>query len=144
MPSPNPLVHLIHLIHLTTRLIQRATAPAQRRLWRALLALLLVAITYLALVPNPPQGVNTGWDKSNHALAFGSLAFASVWALWPQPRQWWLLTVALLAYGGGIEIAQTLLPPRSGEWLDLLADSVGISLGLLAAWPLTAIAARPR
>lgn len=127
-----------------TPLIQFATAPAQRHLWRAVLALLLVAITYLALVPQPPQGVSTGWDKSNHALAFGSLAFASVWALWPRPRQWGLLAVALLAYGGGIEIVQSYLPPRSGDWLDLLADGVGISLGLLVAWPFTAIAARPR
>lgn len=134
MPSPNPL----------TDLIQFAAAPAQRRLWRALLAVLLVAITYLALAPQPPQGVSTGWDKSNHTLAFGSLAFTSVWALWPRPRQWGLLALALLVYGGGIEILQSYLPPRSGEWMDLLADGMGISLGLLVAWPFTAIAARPR
>lgn len=120
------------------RLIRFATAPGQRRLWRALLAVLLVAITGLALLPDPPQTVSTGWDKSNHALAFASLAFASVWALWPRPRQWGLLVAALLAYGGAIEVAQTFLPPRSGDWLDLLADGCGIALGLLAAWPLAA------
>lgn len=120
------------------RLIRFATAPGQRRLWRALLAVLLVAITGLALLPDPPQTVSTGWDKSNHVLAFASLAFASVWALWPRPRQWGLLVTALLAYGGAIEVAQTFLPPRSGDWLDLLADGCGIALGLLAAWPLAA------
>lgn len=124
------------------RLIRFATAPGQRRHWRALLAVLLLAITALALVPDPPQAASTGWDKSNHALAFASLAFASVWGVWRQPRQWGLLVAALLAYGGAIEIAQGFLPPRSGDWLDLLADGVGIALGLLAAWPVTAIAAR--
>ncbi|MBV8035238.1 VanZ family protein [Roseateles sp.] len=127
-----------------SRLIRFATAPGQRRLWRVLLAVLLVAITWLALVPNPPRAVSTGWDKSNHALAFASLAFASVWAVWPRPRQWGWLAATLLAYGGAIEIAQSFLPPRTGDWWDLLADGCGIALGLLAAWPVAAGAARQR
>lgn len=116
-------------------LIRFAAAPEQRRLWRLLLGLLFVAITWLALVPDPPQGLSTGWDKSNHLLAFASLAFASVWACWPQPRQWWLLVLVLLAYGVGIEIAQSFLPPRSADAADVLADGMGIALGLLVAWP---------
>ncbi len=127
-----------------SRLIRFASAPEQRRLWRALLVVLLVAITWLALVPNPPKAVSTGWDKSNHLLAFASLAFTCVWALWPRPRQWWLIVVALVAYGIGIEIAQSFVPPRSADAFDVLADSIGIGIGLLIAWPITAIAARQR
>jgi VanZ family protein len=126
------------------QLLQHATAPQQRRLWRALLALLLIAITYLALVPDPPRGVSTGWDKSNHALAFASLAFTCVWAFWPRPRQWLWLAAALLAYGGAIEIAQSYLPPRTGDWFDLLADGVGIAIGLAIALPFTVVLARRR
>lgn len=117
-------------------LVNFCTAPQRRALWRALLALLLIAITWLALVPAPPQVMTTGWDKSNHLLAFASLAFASAWARWPQPRHWPVLFAVLLAYGGAIEIAQSFLPPREADWLDLLADSIGISLGLVAAWPI--------
>jgi len=118
------------------------TAPERRVLWRALLGVLLVAITWLALVPAPPKVITTGWDKSNHALAFASLAFSGVWALWQRPRQWGWLVLALLAYGVGIEIAQSFLPPREADARDVLADSVGIAIGLLAAWPITASAAR--
>lgn len=118
------------------------TAPELRRHWRALLALMLVVITYLALSPAPPKGITTGWDKSNHALAFASLAFACVWSKWPSPRQWGWIVAALVAYGIGIEIAQSFLPPREADWHDVVADSVGIALGLLAAWPVTASAAR--
>lgn len=57
-------------------------------------------------------------------------------------RRWPLLFVVVLAYGGAIEIAQSYLPPREGDWLDLLADAVGISLGLLLAWPVAVGAAR--
>lgn len=124
------------------RLIQFAAAPAQRRLWRALFAVLFAAITWLALVPDPPRGVSTGWDKSNHLLAFAALAFTGVWAQWRLPRQWPVLVVALLAYGAGIEVAQSFLPPRSADAADVLADGLGIALGLLLAWPLTWLAAR--
>ena len=123
-------------------LIRFAAAPEQRRLWRVLLGLLFVAITWLALVPDPPQGISTGWDKSNHLLAFASLAFTGVWACWPQPRQWWLLVLALLAYGVGIEIAQGFLPPRSADAADVLADGVCIALGLLVAWPFIVLTRR--
>lgn len=116
-------------------LLQALTGPLSRPAWRALLALLLLVITWLALVPEPPRGVSTGWDKSNHALAFASLAFAAVWALWREPRQWPRLVAWLLAYGVGIEIAQYFDPPRSADWHDVVADGVGIALGLLACWP---------
>ncbi|MFG6462109.1 VanZ family protein [Roseateles sp. DXS20W] len=120
------------------------TAPARRPLWRALLALLVAVITWLALSPAPPKTMNTGWDKANHALAFGALAFSAVWALWPSPRQWVWLVLALLAYGVGIEIAQGFLPPREADWHDVMADGVGIALGLLAAWPIAVLVARDR
>jgi len=126
------------------RLIHFALAPAQRGLWRLLLVGLYLAITWLALVPAPPEALSTDWDKSNHLLAFGSLAFTSVRALWPQPRRWPLLVAVLLAYGCGIEVAQSFLPPRSADVEDVFADGMGIALGLLLAWPLTKVADVPK
>ena len=125
-------------------ILNLCTAPQRRALWRALLAVMLIVITCLALSPAPPKTITTGWDKSNHALAFAALAFSGVWALWQRPRQWIWLAVTLVGYGIAIEIAQSFLPPREADWHDVVADSVGIALGLLAAWPITAIAARRR
>lgn len=116
----------------------------QRALWRALLALLVAVILWLALSPAPPKTVDTGWDKANHAMAFATLGFVSVWALWPRPRDWAWLVLALLAFGGGIEIAQSFLPPREADWADLLADGVGIGAGLLLALPITVFVVRRR
>ena len=124
------------------RLLHLATAPAQRRRWRALLVLLLAAISWLALVPDPPRQLSTGWDKSNHLLAFGTLAFTAVWALWPEPRRWGRLVAAGLGYGAAIEVVQGLLPPRSCDWHDLLADGLGLALGLAFAAGVRTLARR--
>lgn len=116
-------------------LLLALTAPERRALWRALLLLMLGVITWLALAPAPPPSADLGWDKANHLVAFASLAFTSVWAFWQRARQWPWLVLALLAYGAGIEVAQSFLPPRHADWRDVVADGLGIALGLLAAWP---------
>jgi VanZ family protein len=101
-----------------------------RRLWQTLFVLFFIVISYLALSPAPPDGISTGWDKANHALAFAALAFSSRFA---GARRAWLVFIALLTYGGAIELLQMQIPNRDGDWHDLLADGVGIALGLLAS-----------
>jgi LPXTG-motif cell wall-anchored protein len=66
---------------------------------------------------------STGWDKANHALAFAVLAFIGG-ACWPASTV--RLLVALAAYGGAIEIAQTFTETRMGEWADWCADLAGL------------------
>jgi VanZ family protein len=68
---------------------------------------------------------STGWDKANHALAFGTLGVLGCLA-WPQRRRQVLF--GLLAYGVLIELLQSLTPDRSAEAFDVLADSIGLLL----------------
>lgn len=70
----------------------------------------------------------TGWDKSNHALAFAALGLLGC-ACWPASAV--RVLVALAAYGGAIEIAQTFTETRMGEWIDWGADVVGLALAAL-------------
>jgi VanZ family protein len=105
----------------------------QRAAWRLLLALLLITISYLALSPAPPKTVDTGWDKLNHLSAFVALTVAASFSAKASLRHALLSAIALLAYGGLIEIVQTFLPPREGDWADLLADALGIALGMAVA-----------
>lgn len=107
--------------------------PRLRPWLQALLLGLLIAGTWLALTPRPPRIADTGWDKSNHALAFAVLAFNAALAF-PAAR-WRAAACAgwLMLYGGLIEVAQALGPfGRQGEWLDWLADGIGIGIGLIA------------
>lgn len=96
--------------------------------WFLLLIALLCAGTWLALVPAPPRQATLGWDKLNHAAAFAVLTGVGI-LRFGQARI--RLGLALLAYGALIEILQSFTRTRTAEWLDLLADGLGIAVGLL-------------
>jgi VanZ family protein len=93
----------------------------------------VVAVLWLALTPRPPDTLDIGWDKLNHVLAFGALAFAGRFALAPARRAALWDGAALAGLGVAIELLQQLVPARSAQWQDLLADALGIAAGLLAA-----------
>ena len=85
-----------------------------------------LAVLVLALLPSPPPMITTGWDKSNHLLAFGVMAWLGCKAF---PQRLTIVLPGLLAYGVLIEIMQSFTPNRAAEWLDLIADCLGILLG---------------
>ena len=122
-----------------------STVLQAARLWQVLLGLLLVLVAWLALTPRPPPELSLGWDKLNHGAAFVALAFCAWLGQGAHPRRRGLALLALLAYGGLIEVAQWFGPGRSGEWADLLADAVGLAIGTSLArlaLRLAALAAR--
>jgi VanZ family protein len=103
------------------------------RPWRWALLLLAMLVTVLAVVPAPPRQMDLGWDKLNHVTAFAALAVCAIFG-WRSSRAARLaVLLALLAFGGAIELVQRQLPNRSGEWSDLGADAIGIGLGALLA-----------
>lgn len=101
-----------------------------QRCWQGLLLVLATVVCWLAFSPVPPPAADTGWDKANHALAFAVLAVVAELACWFKARRRALTAAGLLAFGAFIELVQTQIPQRSGEWPDLLADATGIALGL--------------
>ncbi len=48
-------------------------------------------------------------------------------------RAYWKIAFGLLLFGGGIEVVQRFLTYRSGDFLDFLANLVGVALGLAIA-----------
>ena len=84
-------------------------------------------------VPDAPAGV----DKGVHVVLFGALALTGRWA----GVRAVVLAGLLVAYGAVSEVLQATTPlERSGSLADLLADVVGVVLGL-GAW---ALGDRPR
>jgi len=104
--------------------------PAQAG-WRALFALLILGVCWLAFDPKPPAAADTGWDKANHAQAFAVLAACALPAF-PRLRPW-RLALGLLGLGIFIELVQSQIPGRSAEVLDVAGDAVGFALVLIPA-----------
>ena len=89
----------------------------------------LVACTWLALTPSPPEPVFRVSDVVLHGAAFGYLTFALGLAydrLHGAAVAGWML-----AYGVLIELLQSFEPARSAELKDLLVDTAGILAGLV-------------
>jgi VanZ family protein len=103
-------------------------ASLLRRGARAALALCVLAIAYLAFTPMPePPGFS--WDKTNHLLAFFTLAALADLG-WSGVRALpWRLGL-LLGYGLFIELVQGTLDYRHGSALDFAADALGVALWL--------------
>ena len=88
---------------------------------------LWICATVLMLVPG--DSVTKAfqfWDKAQHALGFAALAIAALWADWARSN---LTRVSgiLLLYGAAVECIQALLPWRSGDIADFVADAVGLA-----------------
>jgi VanZ family protein len=108
--------------------------PRFRPHWRALLGVLIGVFSWLAFRPGGSQGFEfEGGDKLDHLLAFGTLGVLATLSFAADVVRLLSVAAALLAYGGFIEIVQTQLPTRTGEWADVLADAVGVVCGLALA-----------
>lgn len=72
------------------------------------------------------------WDKLQHAGIFFVLMFTGGIAY---SRYSLLLAIWLIAYGTGIEVMQEYFTTsRNGDKMDIVADTVGVILGLLLFW----------
>ena len=104
---------------------ERWRTPARLLFWCAVLTVLVLTQTPSRMMPSIIFNV---WDKAQHALAFGALAVLGTAGY---PRQRIAVAIGLLVFGGAIEIAQWLTGWRQGDWLDLLADAIGIGVALI-------------
>ena len=101
--------------------------------------LLILAITLLSLLPIPDLKVGVDVplaDKWTHMVMYGVLTLA-IWFEYKRSHRknnvWRLLLFAFLApiaMGGALELAQAYLTTcRSGEWLDFVANTIGVCIG---------------
>ena len=101
------------------------------RAWLALWALALLVVIVVCLMPMPampPLPDNS--DKIEHLLAYFFLAALAV-QLFEGRRALWIVAIALVVMGIGIEFAQGMLTThRAADPRDALANTVGVLLGM--------------
>lgn len=102
------------------------------RIRLTLLIVWAIIILWLSLDPSPPVPQNDllGWDKLQHAGAYGLLTLLAGFA-WgtvsrSSYRTWAMAAVVSVTYGAVMEVLQALCTSnRFAEAGDLLADAVG-------------------
>lgn len=88
-------------------------------------------ILWLSLTPHPPElsGDFIGWDKAQHAAAYGGLTLLAGRAFviyLPPTRAWFVAMLFALLFGGLMEIAQgAMTQVRFADPHDLLANAIG-------------------
>jgi VanZ family protein len=71
------------------------------------------------------------FDKWLHGATF---AFLAVWFSGQYSRnRYWVIGIGLFLFGIVIELCQRMVSYRTAELMDLVADTVGIALGLIIA-----------
>ncbi len=102
-------------------------------LWWAIGWGMVVFITVSCLEPARYVPNLHVWDKLEHALAFGGMTF------WfgglARRSRYPVIAFLMVLFGGGIEIAQGAMKVgRDEDIMDFVADSVGVSIALLALY----------
>ncbi len=95
--------------------------------WQLITLIVLAIITILSLLPAEQLPTVKGGDKIHHFIAY---AFLTLPVAIKKPKYWQLILCSFLFYSGIIELIQGLFH-RHGEWLDLVANTLGVLLGLI-------------
>jgi len=119
---------------------ERASVKARGRfLLRVLLPLALMGLIFVASSRQLPAAGTGQLDKVLHAVVFGALAGAWVYALAPtamgRGRGIALATLVSILWGVIDELHQSFVPGRVASVADAVADLVGASaLGVVVFW----------
>lgn len=95
--------------------------------WLYLTVLILLAVTVLSLMPDNNIVVPGNMDKVKHFIAYASVIF---FVALKNPKYLWLFVVVFIGWGGAIELIQPYVK-RTADWLDVLANTGGLVLGVV-------------
>ena len=103
-------------------------------MWLALWFAGIAAVVVVCLMPGQDLPRLPLSDKLEHAFAFALLAASAV-QLFVRGRALAVVATGLLALGVAIELAQAAFTTtRAMESADVVADAIGIAVGMLVAW----------
>jgi VanZ family protein len=85
----------------------------------------------IAFVSLPAGGALVGsYDKSAHLLIYAIFAILA-YRLGLTGRRFFYICIGIIAYSGLLEVGQSFVPGREMSALDLLANALGVLLGVL-------------
>ena len=95
--------------------------------------IITIAIAYLSLMKVPKIEVQiSNADKGYHLFAYFTLSICWLFSFYKKKKLKYYIVVACIFYGIIIEVLQhTLTKYRTGDPYDILANTLGIVLGLI-------------
>ena len=104
-----------------------STGLKYEKFWQAIGWLMVAIVVWLSVTPSPPQMPSFfGWDKAQHVTAYAGLMY---WFGVSHIYRWrWPIFMATL--GIGLEIVQGVSGLRSYDPYDMLANFIGVVIGL--------------
>ena len=92
---------------------------------------MMLVVSWLAFAPATPETLSFAQlDKLKHLAAFAALAVVAHLGWLHARRAAWWTAMGLLLFGVFIEAVQSQIPTRTASAADVLADALGIALGL--------------
>jgi VanZ family protein len=104
-------------------------AAVMRRIGRVIFFMGIVVLAVLLLTPRDYLPDVDLWDKLEHGLAFGVVAFTGAVAF-PSRSSLLRLGFGLPCLGALFEILQIFVPEREAAVGDALANTIGVAIGL--------------
>ncbi|WP_251360011.1 VanZ family protein [Kangiella sp. TOML190] len=101
------------------------------KLFKILFVIATVVIFILSLIPGKQLPSGLPWDKAVHFVGYAGLAFLA--RLGSKKHPSWQLVIGCIIFSLLIEFLQQFIPNRGFEWLDLLANSLGVVAGVSLA-----------
>lgn len=100
-----------------------------QKYWLHITIILLISIATLSLWPATQLPSVPGTDKTHHFIAYATLVIP---AALKHPKYSLFFVIFFIAFSGAIELIQPYAN-RYAEWLDLLANTIGLICGWLLA-----------
>ena len=91
-----------------------------------------IGIICLSLLKVPSLGVKVkNIDKGYHCIAYFTLALSWLFTFYNKPAKKYIIVICCILFGILIEVLQsTLTVYRMGDYLDVLANSLGVVIAL--------------
>lgn len=99
------------------------------RLFKILFVITCLGTFGLSLVPGNVLPKDLPWDKALHFVGYAGLAFLARMGSKKHPS--WQIVIGCISFSLLIEFLQQFIPNRGFEWLDLMANTLGVLAGAL-------------
>ncbi|WP_298633024.1 VanZ family protein [uncultured Umboniibacter sp.] len=99
-----------------------------KRYWKGLAWFSAIVVIIVCSLPTPQVLDIQHIDKLEHAIAFGGICGLFFFAY---PNWRFLVYIGSFLLGLAVELLQAVIPWRSAEMLDLVADGVGVILAIV-------------